>query len=80
MYVMSGECPTYEAGGLVCRHELVTQSFSRPEGPGMKPGSQQASPLPPRGGGGGHTFTFGMKYKTMPYMISELNESIRTKN
>jgi hypothetical protein len=57
MYVMSGEWPTYAAGGLVCRHELVTQSFSRPEGPGMKPGSQQASPPPrppvKRGGGGG---------------------------
>jgi hypothetical protein len=58
MYVMSGECPTYAAGGLVCSHELVTQSFSGPEGPGMKLGSQQALPLPPGGGGGGHTFTF----------------------
>ncbi len=53
---MSGECPTYAAGGLVCRHELVTQSFSGPEGPGMKPGRQSAG-LPPflqsRGGAGG---------------------------
>ncbi len=56
MHVMSGEWPTYAAGGLVCRHELVTQSFSGPEGPGMKPGSQQASPLPPVGGGGGGSY------------------------
>ncbi len=64
MYVMSGECPTYAAGGLVCRHELVTQSFSGPEGRGMKLGRQSAGlpPSPPVtwgawGGGGGGSGT-----------------------